>query len=217
MITALLALIVAQTPSAPVRQENNPLAYMQSCMPGPLYGIQFSAANRAKVLLNVDGSRARLNFGTQWKVSCDANGAVMVCLHQTLNATISLGLGNDGGDGAGYTSADSANSAVGQARCLQLTPQTPTDFLKVTPASFQCKGAVSGRDPLTRCGACSSAASGTAREGDPCRVDADCGGTANSCQNGTSASAPRSTPAGTFVSFVPVSASSVCWMSRCDQ
>lgn len=204
----LLALTVSQIPQ---RIEHNPEQYMQSCMPGPLYSIQFSAANRAKVMVSPGGDgRLRLGFGSQWKVSCDANGAVMACLHQTLNATISLGLGSDGGDGAGWTTNDYPLSAAGPARCIALTAQTPTDFIKVTPASFQCNLSASSRDPLTRCGACGPLVSGAFHQGDPCRVDADCGGTVGACLTGTR-------PVGTFISFVPVSAASVCWLSRCDQ
>lgn len=210
MISFILAAIVAQTP---VRTEPNPLQYMQSCMPGPLYSIQFSAANRAKVLVSPGGDgRVRLDFGTQWKVSCDANGIVLACLHQTLNATISLGLGSDGGDGEGWTTADFPTTPVGAARCVPLTAQTPTDFFKVSKASFACTQPASSRSPLTRCGYCGSLVSGAFHQNDPCRVDADCGGTVGSCITGTNQGS-----GGVFISFVPVSASSVCHLSRCDQ
>lgn len=203
--------------TVPQRTEAAPLQYMQSCMPGPLYSIQFSQAVDAKVVVTPGSSspgsypyasRMLLKWGSQWKVSCDANGAVLACLHQTLGATVSLGLGNDGGDGAGYTSVDSANSAAGQARCMQLTAATPTDFFKVSPASFGCSVGATARDPLTRCGRCSVVGTGFS-VGAPCAAAADCG------SGGTCDTTNR--PDGVFLSFVPVSASSVCFVSRCDQ
>ena len=205
----------AQVPT-PTRIEGNPLQYMQSCMPGPVYSAQFSQAVGAKVIV-VPGSsspgaypyasRLLLGWGSQWKLSCDANGAVLACLHQTLGATVSLGLGNDGGDGAGYTSVDSASSAAGQARCIAVTAATPTDFIKISPASFKCGVGVASRDPLTRCGRCSAVGNGYS-VGAPCASAADCG-------SGTCDTTTR--PDGVFLSLVPVSASSVCYLSRCDQ
>lgn len=208
--------VFAQTP-VPTRMESNPLQYMQSCMPGPVYSEQFSQAVRAKVIV-VPGSsstgsypyasRLLLGWGTQWKLSCDANGAVLACLHQTLGATVSLGLGNDGGDGAGYTTADSANSATGQARCIAVTAATPTDFIKISPASFKCGVGVASRDPMTRCGKCTVVGAGYSF-GAPCSSASDCG------SGGTCDTTTR--PDGVFLSLVPVSASSVCYLSRCDQ
>ena len=202
--------------AVPTRTEAAPLQYMQSCMPGPLYSAQFTSAIDAKVVAVPGtsvatypyGPRLLLKWGSQWKVSCDANGAVLACLHQALTPTISLGAGNDGGDGAGYTSADSTYSSAGQARCIQLTAATPTDFFKVSPASFGCSVGATARDPLTRCGRCSVAGSAGYTVGAPCRIDADCG-------SGTCDTTNR--PDGVFLSFVPVSASSVCYLSRCAQ
>lgn len=219
LLAAVLALTTvpafAQQP-APTRMEPNPLQYIQSCMPGPLYSTQFTQAVDAKVV-TVPGStspgaypyatRLLLGWGTQWKISCDANGAVLACLHQTLSATISLGAGNDGGDGAGYTNADSANSASGQARCIPVTAATPTDFIKISPASFKCSATATSRDPTTRCGRCSAVGNGYSL-GAPCSSASDCG-------SGTCDTTAR--PDGVFLSLVPVSASSVCYLARCDQ
>lgn len=214
-----IALALASTPAfaqepAPVRMEQNPLQYVQSCMPGPMYSMQFGAANRAKVLSSAylnGGGNIRLNWGTQWKVTCDANGAVLACLHQTVNATISLGVGNDGGDGAGWTAVDSL-SGVGAARCIQLTALTPTDFIKVSPASFKCNVAATSRDPTTRCGQCTTAGTGHT-VGDPCYSSAY--STAECGSGGVCDATAR--PKGVYLSLVPVSASSVCYISRCDQ
>lgn len=205
---------LAQTP-VPTRMESNPLQYMQSCMPGPAYSMQFTQAVDAKVFTVPGtgtnaypyGSRLLLRWGSQWKISCDANGAVLACLHQSLSATVSLGAGNDGGDGAGFTSADSANSAPGQARCIAVTAATPTDFIKISPASFKCGVGVASRDPMTRCGRCTAVGAGYSI-GAPCSSAADCG-------SGTCDTTSR--PDGVFLSLVPVSASSVCYLSRCDQ
>lgn len=208
IIALALAALISQT-DAPVRQEANPLQFMQSCTPGPSYGIQFSAANRAKVL-TVPGTSAPvlLRFGTQWKVSCNNSGAVLACLHQTGTTTVSLGIGNDGGDGAGWISHDSAVTQAGPGRCLPLTGEIGTDFLKVSRAAFDCSLPASQRSPTTRCGRCTAVSNGFQLEA-PCSVNADCGasGTCSTARSGS----------GAYISFVPVSASSVCWVSRCDQ
>lgn len=202
--------------TVPQRTEAAPLQYMQSCMPGPLYSVQFTSALDAKVVVAPGATgtgsypyapRLLLKWGSQWKVSCDANGAVLACLHQSLTPTVSLGAGNDGGDGAGYA-MDGTSSAAGQARCMQLTAATPTDFFKVSPASFGCSVGATARDPLTRCGRCSVVGTGFS-VGAPCAAAADCG------SGGTCDTTNR--PDGVFLSFVPVSASSVCFVSRCDQ
>ncbi len=222
-LTLLLSLLMSTAAmaepvqvSVPQRTETAPLQYIQSCMPGPLYSVQFTSALDAKVVVAPGATgtgtypyspRLLLKWGSQWKVSCDANGAVLACLHQSLTPTISLGAGNDGGDGAGYT-MDGASSSAGQARCIQLTAATPTDFIKIAPSSFGCSVGATARDPLTRCGRCSVAGSAGYTVGAPCASNADCG-------SGTCDTANR--PDGVFLSFVPVSASSVCYISRCDQ
>lgn len=203
-------------PSTPVRIDPAPLQYMQSCMPGPAYSMKFSAANRAKLLQDPSVAAAaapswapvRLGWGTQWKIACDANGAVLACLHQTTSTTVSLGLASTGGDGAGFIGSDGSNSGTGPGRCIALTAVTPTDFIKISPASFKCNRAASSRDPTTRCGRCSVAGTGH-QVGDPCGTSTDCG-SGGTCD-------ANSRPAGVYLSLVPVSASSVCWISRCDQ
>jgi hypothetical protein len=209
MIASLaLVALLAQTEGAPVRVEPNALQYMQSCTPGPSYGIQFSAANRAKVL-TVPGTSAPvfLPFGTQWKVSCNNAGAVLACLHQTQTTTVSLGIGSDGGDGAGWISHDAATTQAGPGRCIALTGEIGTDFVKVSQAAFSCSVAAGSRTPTTRCGRCTIASNGFSI-GAPCSVNADCG---------ASGTCSTRSALGAYLSFVPVSASSVCWINRCDQ
>lgn len=217
LIVALLvpALAFAEdTPQVPIRRDLDALQYMQSCMPGPAYSMKFSGANRAKVLKAPDASSyaastwVRLDWGTQWKVACDNAGVVLACLHQTLAATVSLGISATGGDGAGLINFDSANTSSGPGRCLPLTAVNPMDVFKVSKASFKCDPAASSRDPTTRCGQCTVA--GTAHTvGDPCASSSDCG------SGGTCSTTTR--PKGVYLSLVPTVATSVCWVTRCDQ
>lgn len=196
-------------PAAPDRIEPNPEQYMQSCGLGKIYGVEGVTVGDAKQLIQSSGRQILLPFGSQWRISSnDVDN--LFCLHQTLNATVSLGTNNRCGDGCGYTEFDVATSTSGYAPC-EFIAAGSSDIIKITPASFCTTRDSAGLYlcPLSRPGRC-SAVGGDAAPGGPCAVDADCGSVGGVCDL-------TRKPTGVYMSVIPLATGGSGHAMRCPQ
>ncbi len=172
-------------------QDKTPDVYAQSIGPGPTYGVGAMSANDCRMVTrggswNTNSTNlgaaaddlVLVTYGNQVAVqNVSATSApIKVCFAHTTSIALSAFTGVEGG----YSTWDSANSAAGPVRCVDVPGSTGgvKEVIKVSRSHFPCFGADSGSAPGCRLGRCTSVVAVTGPdpvEGSGCLSNAECG------------------------------------------